>query len=68
MSTEAPEPAPSIYLGADGQYHDDTEEMRAQYPAAEDAPAQADDAAAPADADQPVDAPAAEPSAKTRKA
>lgn len=33
--TPADEPRPSIYLGADGGYHDDTEENRERFPAAE---------------------------------
>lgn len=74
MTNETPEPAPepNIYLGADGQYHDDTDYNRENYPAAEDAPEQAADAEPVPDAEQaPVpDAPAADdaPSAKTRKA
>ena len=92
MTNETPEPAPeqaretpasSIYLGADGQYHDDTDANRENYPAAEDAPAAdaelaadggagadgADDGAA-STFDAPEQAPAADdaPSAKTRKA
>lgn len=30
----------NIYLGADGAYHDDTEENRDRFPAAEDVPAE----------------------------
>jgi hypothetical protein len=33
---ERPAPRPNIYLGTDGAYHDDTDENRGQFPAAED--------------------------------
>lgn len=39
-------PDPSIYLGIDGGYHDDTPENREQFPAAED---QVEENPAPAD-------------------
>lgn len=42
MSEQGQETEPSIYLGADGAYHDDTPENREAYPAAEDQPEQAD--------------------------
>jgi hypothetical protein len=38
--TAPPEPASSIYLGADGGYHDDTPENRERFPAQADADAQ----------------------------
>lgn len=47
VQTAPPEPASNIYLGADGGYHDDTEENRERFPAQSDVDAQQlDDVAA----------------------
>lgn len=53
-AVQAPEPESKIYLGADGGYHDDTEENRERFPAAEDVDAEQVQTAADAVGGDPV--------------
>lgn len=66
MSETGQEQEPSIYLGADGAYHDDTPENREAYPAAEAAPETDGGTVVEAGSEAPPVAaePAAEPKAK----
>lgn len=54
MTDTGQENESNIYLGQDGAYHDDTEENRERFPAAEDAADEQLDAVADAQGGEPV--------------